>query len=215
MDELENHIRRVRNELDRHEPGSDLWNRIERDLQGEERSCLPGSEGTVPGVDEESAGMKRNRLLMSDGKDEVRHPGRQTHLRSMIWRAAVAVIVAGAAIALIAGVLLSSGRLNDPQVAEVSEAYRYYDDKIRALYEEAEPMLTANPDISNELSTGMNELDSLSAEIIDDLSDNIASSEVIEALISNYRLRIELLEDMLRLMKENGNEDGKTPDHEL
>ena len=61
----------------------------------------------------------------------------------------------------------------------------------------------------------MNQLDSLSAQIIRDLNDNIASSEVIEALIGNYRLRIDLLEDMLRLMKEEGTEKEKNKGNEL
>jgi predicted CopG family antitoxin len=61
----------------------------------------------------------------------------------------------------------------------------------------------------------MNQLDSLSAQIISDLDDNIASSEVIEALIGNYRLRIELLEDMLRIMKEEGTEKEKKQGNEL
>lgn len=136
-------------------------------------------------------------------------------MHRVIWRAAVAVIVAGVAITVLAGMLLRSQNLNDPQVAAVRETYRYYDEKIRTLYEEAEPLLTANPDINTELTLGLNELDSLSAQIIRDLDDNIASSEVIEALIGNYRLRIELLEDMLSLMKETGIEAEIKPGNEL
>jgi CHASE3 domain sensor protein len=91
----------------------------------------------------------------------------------------------------------------------------YYNSQISSLYKEAEPLLTANPDISMELETGMDELDSLSAQIRDDLSDNIANGEVIEALIRNYRLRIELLEDMLALMREKETENVNIKDHEL
>ena len=100
-------------------------------------------------------------------------------------------------------------------MTEVRETYRYYDNKIKSLYQEAEPLLTANPEISSELTTGMNELDSLSSLIISDLHDNVASREVIEALIYNYRLRIELLEDMLRLMREHESETEKITGNEL
>jgi hypothetical protein len=174
MDELEKHIKSIRDEIDIREPGPGLWNRIEAGL-----------------------------------------PGRQRSLRSNLWRAAAAVIVAGAALAVIAGMLRTSERFKDPQVTEVQETYRYYDDKIRSLYEEAEPLMTAYPEISHELTSGMTELDSLSAQIIRDLNENIASSEVIEALIGNYRLRIELLEDMLQLMKENDNETDQPTGNEL
>ncbi len=61
----------------------------------------------------------------------------------------------------------------------------------------------------------MGELDSLSAQIIRDLNDNIASQEVVEALITNYRLRIELMEDMLQLMRKNEEGTEKTTGNEL
>ncbi len=174
MDELEKHIKSIRDELDIHEPDQALRNRIAGSL-----------------------------------------PGKQVRLHRVLWRAAIVVIVAGSAFVIMAEMLHRPAKVNDPQVAAVRETSRYYDEKIRALYEEAGPLLTANPDISTELTVGMNELDSLSAQIIHDLDDNIASNEVIEALIKNYRLRIELLEDMLRLMKEEGNEKGKIEGNEL
>ena len=190
MDELERHIRSIRDELDVHEPGPGLRERIWKDLPGKKVNDASGSGQTFIA-------------------------GRLVRMRSLIWRAAVAVVVAGAAFAIVAGMLLRSGKLNDPQVAAVRETYRYYDGKVRELYQEAEPLLTANPDVSTELAVGMNELDGLSAQIIRDLGDNIASSEVAEALIVNYRLRIELLEDMLRIMKEDGNGKEKTKGNEL
>jgi hypothetical protein len=148
-------------------------------------------------------------------KIEAGLPAREGHLRSYLWRAAVVMIIAGAGMAAVIGIIRTNQRINDPQVAEVRETYNYYDNRIKSLYEEAAPLLTANPEISTELSLGMNELDSLSAEIMDDLHDNIASREVIEALIGNYRLRIDLLEDMLQLMKENEQEPENTTGNEL
>ncbi|MDX9772565.1 MAG: hypothetical protein RBT02_03980 [Bacteroidales bacterium] len=148
-------------------------------------------------------------------KIEAGLPGRERHLRQYLWRAAVAVIIAGTGMAAVIGIIRTNERINDPQVAEVRETYHYYDSRIKTLYEEAAPLLTSNPEISNELDLGMSELDSLSAEIIDDLHDNIASREVIEALIGNYRLRIELLEDMLQLMKEYEQEPENTTGNEL
>ena len=144
-----------------------------------------------------------------------RLPGREIRLRGLLWRAAVAVIIAGTTMTAVISVIRLQERINDPQVAAVRETYYYYDSQIKMLYEEAEPLLTANPDIDTELRLGMDELDSLSAGIIRDLNDNIASSEVLEALVRNYRLRIELLEEMLQLMKENEEGTEKTREHEL
>jgi len=128
---------------------------------------------------------------------------------------AAAVIIAAAGLAAIFSVLRTQERLNDPYVTAVQETYYYYDNQIRMLYREAEPLLTANPDIKSELKLGMGELDSLSAQIIRDLHDNIASQEVVEALITNYRLRIELMEDMLQLMRKNEEGTKKTTGNEL
>ena len=141
--------------------------------------------------------------------------GRQRRLPGYLWRAAVVMIIAGAGMAAMIGLIRTNERINDPQVAAVRDTYYYYDNRIKSLYQEAAPLLTANPEIHTELNLGMDELNSLSADIIDDLRDNIANKEVVEALISNYRLRIELLEDMLQLMKENEQEPENTTGNEL
>ncbi len=144
-----------------------------------------------------------------------RRPRERRPLQSYLLRAAAALIVAALCTAAILTAVRTAGKLNDPQVAEVRETRQYYDSRIQSLYREAEPLLTSNPEIGRELNAGMDELDSLSEEIISDLSDNIASSEVVEALIRNYRLRIELLEDMLYLMKENQTLPEKRPADEI
>jgi hypothetical protein len=146
---------------------------------------------------------------------ESQLPGKERRLGSYLWRAAVILLVAGAGITLIIRTINTPGRNDDPQITAVRETSAYYNSQISILYQEAGPLLTANPDISLELDKSMGELDSLSAEIIKDLNDNIANEEVVEALIRNYRLRIELLEDMLRLMKEKDAENENHSDHEL
>lgn len=129
-------------------------------------------------------------------------PGRERHLRTFMWRAAAVSIVVGAALTLTVRSFDSSRLKNNPEMKLVRETDMYYNNLISSLYEEAEPLLTSNPDVRSELTIGMNELDSLSKQIRHDLQDKVANREVIEALIHNYRLRIELLEDMLAVMKE-------------
>jgi hypothetical protein len=172
MDELEKHIKNVREGLEIHDPDPGLWNRVEKEL-----------------------------------------PGRKRQLRAYLWRAAVALILAGTGLTIIFRTIQSPGLNSHPEMRIVKETDIYYRTLIRSLYEEAEPLLTANPEVNRELTSGMNELDSLSLEIREDLQDKIANREVIEALIRNYRLRIELLEDMLSVMREA--ETTKTKNHEL
>lgn len=142
-------------------------------------------------------------------------PGRQLHLRTIIWRAAAVIIVAGAGLTLTLRSLESSGLKNNPEMKLVRETDMYYNNLISSLYNEAEPLLTSNPDVRGELTIGMNELDSLSKQIREDLQDKVANREVIEALIHNYRLRIELLEDMLSVMREAEEPNTKKETYEL
>jgi len=142
-------------------------------------------------------------------------PVQERHIRRYLLIAAAAVVIAAAVLTLALGIIITPEVKDDPQVAAVREAYMYYDSQIRSLYKEAGPLLTANPDINTELEKGMGELDSLSLQIRNDLKDNVASEEVIGALIRNYRLRIEMLEDMLTLMKEKEADNENITDHEL
>jgi len=149
------------------------------------------------------------------GRIEKDLPGKRRSLITYLSRAAAVIIIAGAGLALILKTMSPSADENQSAMNIVRETEQYYNSLIRSLYAEAEPMLTANPEINTELSTGMNELDSICANIRKDLKDNVATEEVIEALIVNYRLRIELLEDMLRIIKEEETENENKTGYEI
>jgi len=142
-------------------------------------------------------------------------PGSERRLRAFLWRAAAVIIVVGAGLALTFRSMESSGLKNNPEMRLVRETDIYYNNLISSLYKEAEPMLTSNPDVKSELNIGMSELDSLSRQIREDLRDRVANREVIEALIHNYRLRIELLEDMLSVMREAEESNTNKETYEL
>ena len=138
-------------------------------------------------------------------------------IRPIIWSAAAVLIVVATSLALLTGTDSLTGSRDQTALRLVRETDQYYGGLINSLYTEAKPLLTINPEIDIELSVGMHELDSISVAIRKDLKDNVATADVIEALIRNYRLRIELLEDMLRIMKEEekANEKEKQPGYEL
>jgi len=142
-------------------------------------------------------------------------PAGERRLRAFLWKAAAVIIVIGAGLTLVYRSMESFGLKNNPEMRLVRETDIYYNNLIISLYEEAEPMLTSNPDVKSELTDGMNELDSLSMQIRKDLRDRAANREVIEALIHNYRLRIELLEDMLSVMREAEETNNPKETYEL
>jgi hypothetical protein len=98
---------------------------------------------------------------------------------------------------------------------QLKETETYYNNLINSLYTEAKPLLTNNPDIKKELNNDLSQLDSICTDLKKDLKDNIANQDVVEALIQNYRIKIRILEDMLRILKENETNPEKTKSHEL
>jgi hypothetical protein len=98
---------------------------------------------------------------------------------------------------------------------QLKETETYYNNLINSLYTEAKPLLTNNPEIKKELNNDLSQLDSICTDLKKDLKDNIANQDVVEALIQNYRIKIRILEDMLKVLKENETNPEKTKSHEL
>ncbi|MCU0471984.1 MAG: hypothetical protein MUC93_01290 [Bacteroidales bacterium] len=140
------------------------------------------------------------------------------------WLSAAAMIV----VILTTSVLFYKGEWNktifltrdsDAQLMktnpQVMEAEIYYNSLFNSLYSEATPLLTTQPEIKKELFSDLSQLDSLCADIKKDLKDNVDNQNVIEALIKNYRIKTEILEDMLDLLKQNENDPLKNNSHAL
>ena len=95
------------------------------------------------------------------------------------------------------------------EIPELQEASMYYtsllDEKIRQI----EPLIREHPELGETLQQDLSELDSIYDELQNDLRDNIANDEVVEAMIQNYVLKIQILEDLLEYMEETSknNED--------
>ena len=98
---------------------------------------------------------------------------------------------------------------------QLKETEIYYNNLVNSLYKEATPLLTKNPEIKKELNTDLSQLDSICSDIKKDLKDNVSNQDVIEALIQNYRIKINILEDMLTVLKTNENKHDKEKSHEI
>jgi hypothetical protein len=101
---------------------------------------------------------------------------------------------------------------NNPQLLETEF---YYNNMAKTLYNEASPMLVGYPDLKIELNADMAQIDSLCADIKKDLRDNVSNQQVIEALIKNYRIKTEILQEMLNLLRQEQNPPEKPKSHEL
>jgi hypothetical protein len=144
----------------------------------------------------------------------------KTLTRKWMSIAAMIVVIFGTAIVLFKPAYRWSGKNNGKedvlaQNPQLKETEIYYSQLVNSLYKEAAPLLTKNPEVREELNNDLSQLDSICADLKKDLKDNISNQEVMEALIRNYRIKINILEDMLTVLKENNNNPQKKKSHEL
>ncbi|MFH0841049.1 MAG: hypothetical protein V1903_00375 [Bacteroidota bacterium] len=98
---------------------------------------------------------------------------------------------------------------------ELVESEIYYNNLINDLFNQATPLLTGYPDLEKELLTDMSQIDSICADIKKDLRDNVDNQDVIEALISNYRIKTRILEEMLEALRQDENNTEKKRDNAI
>ena len=168
-DKLEKYIIENREAFDIHEPGEEVWAKIEKRIQ----------------------------------------PKKSVNWRMIIGRAA-AVILIFAASYMVHDLLEGRNREiarnktkkeKEMVIPELREAEIYYSALINEKLREIKPMFSEDPMLEKEVKYDLNQLDSIYGELKDDLKDNIANQEVIEAMIQNYRMRLSILEDVLSQLK--------------
>ena len=132
--------------------------------------------------------------------------------RPMRWlrvAAAVALIFAGssAGIYYLARGGAEADMYSNDLYMEMQESELYYGKLVSERYRELQPYLAADPVVGKMLDADMEELDEVMKELKEDLKENVSNPEVIEAMIMNYRLKLEILEDLLYQLKEKENQD--------
>lgn len=106
----------------------------------------------------------------------------------------------------------------EQKIPGLKEAEAYYSNLVNQKMEEIRPIIANCPSIEQELEYDISELDSIYKELKNDLKDNMANQEVIEAIIENYRLKIVILEDIMGEVNQQGDEciyNTDSENHEL
>ncbi len=139
-------------------------------------------------------------------------------------RAAVVVLIAGITF-LVQNIVMNNDLFKPKEknitseeviIPELMEAEMYYSGMVDEKLEELKPGLKKYPTIEKELERDLSELDSVYQGLKDDLKDDVANQEVIEAMIQNYRLRVSILEDMLEFLNEQNNiENSNLSEHDI
>jgi hypothetical protein len=99
-----------------------------------------------------------------------------------------------------------SGKVQNKKIPGLSDAEAYYSNLVNQKLNELKPIMANCPALEEELHYDMADLDSVYIQLKNDLKDNMANQEVMEAIIENYKLKIHILEDLLSELEPRQNE---------
>jgi hypothetical protein len=98
-----------------------------------------------------------------------------------------------------------------PELTELSEAEAYYTTQISSKQAELAQYAKKHPEIIEDLKKEFSEMDKTKAELKKDLVESNADEKVIEAIILSYRVKLEILDQMLTELRKSkeGNANQK------
>lgn len=88
------------------------------------------------------------------------------------------------------------------------EAKMYYSSEIQFKKQELFQLTTNTPEIQKSINAELEELDNLFVQLKEDLGDQANNDEVIEAMIQNYRIKLEILNQMLQQIKAKNSKNN-------
>ena len=80
---------------------------------------------------------------------------------------------------------------------ELYEAKQFYSKQVNYKMQEVSKHIIIYPGIAQELDYEFHELDSVYLSLKKDLKEDISNKEVVNAMIDNYKLKLQMLEDIL------------------
>ncbi|NTW31250.1 MAG: hypothetical protein HGB12_01220 [Bacteroidetes bacterium] len=98
---------------------------------------------------------------------------------------------------------------------ELTEVRAYYTKQINEKENEIYKYAAFDPNIKTRIKIEFNQLDSIYSSLRRDLKDNIDNKEVVEAMIQNYRIRMEILENILQQLQGKESNETKKPRYEI
>jgi hypothetical protein len=106
------------------------------------------------------------------------------------------------------------GIVNNQLYRDFLEAELYYSSEINYKQKELFQLTGNSPDLQKQVDLEMENLDNLFRQLKEDLNDNADNNEVIEAMIQNYRIKLEILEDILfQIKSENSKHQNNEKTH--
>ncbi len=98
----------------------------------------------------------------------------------------------------------NAGLANEQQTESYKslvEAEMYYSSEIKFKKQELFQLTANTPLLQKNINAELSNLDDIFIKLKEDLNDNADNGEVIEAMIQNYRIKLDILEEMLQQIK--------------
>lgn len=102
-----------------------------------------------------------------------------------------------------------------PLDEDVKEAAMYYEVEIERKSQRVFELTSNQPAIMQGVEMDMAELDEVLHQLKNDLKDNVSNAEVLTAMIQNYRLKLDILEQILSFVEEKDANNENIVLHEL
>jgi hypothetical protein len=110
----------------------------------------------------------------------------------------------------------SSQNNYDIIIPELKEVEDYYNSEVNRKMKEINKLASFNPEITQHIESDLAELDSIYIDLKEDLKENIDNEEVINAMINNYKIKLEILEEILFFLEGKNNvKNEKAKEYEL
>jgi hypothetical protein len=90
----------------------------------------------------------------------------------------------------------------------LTEAEAFYSSQINSKREEIFRFAGIHSEITQEVNVEFSQLDSVYTQLKKDLKDNADNQQIIEAMIQNYRIKLEILEDILNQLQQSNSPDN-------
>lgn len=95
----------------------------------------------------------------------------------------------------------------NPVLNELQDAEAYYTSQISSKQAELAVFAPEHPEIIEDLKKEFREMDKKKAVLKNDLEESNADEKVIEAIILSYRMKIEILDEMLLELRRSGSDE--------
>jgi|LSQX01.3.fsa_nt_gb hypothetical protein len=171
--------------------------------------------------------IDKNRALFDDNApsaelwDRISEqiPGNKSYWQSKsikysLLKIAAVVIFISIIPAIWYSLLRSQGEQQSALSGEISEISYYYESQIEAKRMRVSQLTADEPSINTEVDADLAQLEKILSDLKEDLNDDVANREVVSAMIQNYRMKLDILEQVLEYIDYDDNSSKKQDDYE-